>query len=285
MENINSKLFEGERSLFNSKQLEIQNTVFKNGESPLKESQNIILKNSIFGWKYPLWYCENIYLNHTTLLETARSGIWYTNHIKIENSIIEAPKTFRRGHDITLKDVFLSNASETFWNCSDIVLEHVQAKGDYFGKNSENIVLKNVLIDGNYAFDGAKNIEIHDSQLLSKDAFWNCENVVIYDSVLIGEYLGWNSKNLTLINCTVESNQGLCYIENLIIRNSKLINTDLAFEYPTIDVESLTPITSIKNPISGQIKAPEIETIILDESIINPLKTKICLTQKCVMVS
>lgn len=56
-------------------------------------------------------------------------------------------------------------------------------------------------------------MEIRNSTLLSKDAFWNSENVTVYDSFISGEYLGWNAKNLTLVNCTIESLQGLCYIE------------------------------------------------------------------------
>ena len=67
----------------------------------------------------------------------------------------------------------------------------------------------------------AENVEIHNSKLLSKDAFWNSDHVTVYDSFISGEYLGWNAKNLTLINCTIESLQGMCYIDNLIMKNCK----------------------------------------------------------------
>lgn len=107
---------------------------------------------------------------------------------------------------------------------------------------------------GNYPFDGAKNIEIHNAKMLSKDAFWNSENVTIYDSFISGEYLGWNAKNLTLINCTVESLQGMCYIENLVMKNCKLINTTLAFEYSKVDVEINGNIDSVMNPSAGVIR-------------------------------
>ena len=62
--------------------------------------------------------------------------------------------------------------------------------------------------------------------------------MTVYDSTIIGEYLAWNSKNVTFINCTIESLQGLCYIENLKMINCTLMNTTLAFEYcENIDVE------------------------------------------------
>ena len=38
---IKNKVFEGERSLFTSKDLKIYDCIFQNGESPLKESGNI----------------------------------------------------------------------------------------------------------------------------------------------------------------------------------------------------------------------------------------------------
>ena len=33
---------------------------------------------------------------------------------------------------------------------------------------------------------------------------------------------------LRFINCTIESLQGLCYIDNLVMKNCKLINTTLS---------------------------------------------------------
>ena len=97
----------------------------------------------------------------------------------------------------------LPNAQETLWNCDDVVLNDVNAKGDYFAMNSKNIKIKNFNLDGNYAFDGGENIEIRNAVMNSKDSFWNCNNVVVYDSIIIGEYLGWNSKNLKFVNCNI----------------------------------------------------------------------------------
>ena len=215
MEIIKQKYLSGERALFKSNNLKIEDSIFADGESPLKESKNIEINETIFKWKYPLWYCNDVKVTNSTLLETARSGIWYTKNISIIDSIIEAPKTFRRAQNIYLENVDLPIAQETLWNCTDIVLKAARVHGDYFGFNSINIKIDDLNLTGNYSFDGGRNIEVHNSKLISKDAFWNCENVTVYDSTIIGEYLGWNSKNITFINCTIESLQGLCYIENL----------------------------------------------------------------------
>lgn len=275
MEQLRQKKLTGERALFQSENIKIYDSVFFEGESPLKESKGIEIYGSTFKWKYPLWYCRNVILEDSFLLETARSGIWYTENINIKNSTIEAPKTFRKSNAIILKSVDLPFAQETFWDCDDIQLTNVTARGDYFGMQSKNIKAKNINITGNYAFDSVRNIEIYDSKLISKDAFWNCENVTVRNSTIIGEYLGWNSKNLTFIDCRIESLQGLCYIENLTLINCKLIDTTQAFEYSTITVESITHIDSVMNPTSGIIKAPSIGEVVLDDVKVEANKTTI----------
>ena len=275
MKLIKQQLLKGERALFNSRDLQISYSTFADGESPVKESQNIKINHSTFKWKYPLWYCKNIVVEDSTLFEMARSGIWYTENIDIRNTIIEAPKTFRRGKGITLENVNMPNADETLWNCDEISLKNVTAKGDYFGMNSTNIKIDGFQLVGNYSFDGGKNIEIRNAKMLSKDAFWNCENVTVYDSFISGEYIGWNSKKVTFVNCTIESLQGLCYMDNLVMENCLLLNTTLAFEYSTVDAQINSVIDSVMNPSGGIIRAEGIGELIMDKTKIDPEKTKI----------
>lgn len=265
----------GERALFMSDGLDIYDTIFDDGESPLKESKNISLIGCFFRWKYPLWYCENIDIKDCTWFEMGRAGVWYTNNISVKDSIVEAPKNFRRCKGLSLENVTFPNAAETLWNCDDVSIKNVSAKGDYFGMNTNNIKMDNFSLVGNYSFDGCKNVTVRNSKLISKDAFWNTENVTVYDSFITGEYLGWNAKNLTLINCTIESLQGLCYIDNLVMKNCKLINTTLAFEYSNVDAEICSKVDSVINPSSGTIKAKEIGKLIIEKDKVDPSKTKI----------
>lgn len=275
MKVIKNGSFGGERPLFASRDLAIYNTVFTEGESPLKESRNIELYGSTFSWKYPLWYCRDVKVNGCIFLEMSRSGIWYTDGIEMTDICSSAPKTFRRSKNIRLHSCKFTNAAETMWDCSDVEMHEVEITGDYFGMHCENVVAEKLTVNGNYIFDGGKNIEVRDSYLNSKDAFWNTENVVVLDSVIIGEYLGWNSKNVTFINCKIESNQGLCYIDNVKLVNCELVKTDLAFEYSTLDAEITTSIDSVKNPISGKIRAKSIGELILEKEFIDPEKTEI----------
>lgn len=265
----------GERALFGAHDIKVVDSIFADGESPLKESRNIELSGSMFKWKYPLWYAKNITVKNCTWFEMARAGVWYTDDIRVEDSAIEAPKNFRRCRNLELYRVSFPNAAETLWHCNGVKMSEVMAKGDYFAMNSENMEISGLTLYGNYSFDGVKNVTIRSSKLLSKDAFWNSENVTVYDSFISGEYLGWNAKNLTLINCTVESLQGMCYIDNLVMKNCKLINTTLAFEYSTVEAEICSTIDSVLNPTSGTIHAEAIKELIMEKDKVDPSKTMI----------
>ncbi|HJE46210.1 DUF3737 family protein [Levilactobacillus namurensis] len=276
MKEINQQVLTGERALFQGRDLHITNSTFVDGESPLKHSQNVAIDHTIFKWKYPLWYTHHAKLNHTTWQPDAHAGIWYTQDMTMTNTTVRATKTFRHAQQLRLKNVDFSDAGETLWWCDDVQLDHVTVNGDYFGMNTNNVVAHNLKVTGNYVFDGGKNIEVHDSTFITHDAFWNCENVTIYNSTIIGEYLAWNAKNITFIDCWLESDQGLCYVDHLTMRDCSLINTDLSFEYCTdIDATIKTSIDSVKNPVNGQITAPKIGQIIFDDPAIDPKQTTI----------
>ena len=276
MKENRQQIYTAERAQFFANGQRYTDCIFEDGESPLKHASNIELQGSMFRWKYPLWYTSNVTARDCTWFDMARAGVWYTKNIALERALIEAPKNFRRCEGLRLDDVSFSDAAETLWNCRDVRLSHVTAcRADYFAMNCENMTVDHLTLYGNYTFDGAKNVTIRNSKLLSKDAFWNSENITVYDSFISGEYLGWNSKNLTLINCTVESLQGMCYIENLVMKNCRLINTTLAFEYSTVKAQIDSRIDSVLNPAGGTIRAQSIGELILEKDRIDPEKTVI----------
>lgn len=275
MQKIEQQYLTGERALFHARDKSIYFSTFAEGESPLKESRNIELYNTMFKWKYPLWYSKDIKVENCYFFDMARAAIWYTDNISMVDCTIEAPKIFRRTTNIDLKNVTMVNAEETLWNCNGIKMSNVKAKGNYFAMNSENIEIEGFELVGNYSFDGCRNVVVRNAKMLSKDAFWNCDNVTVYDSFISGEYIGWNAKNVTFVNCTIESEQGLCYMENLVMENCRLLNTNLAFEYSTVKAEIKGTIDSVLNPTCGTIYAEKIDKVILEEDRINPKCTEI----------
>lgn len=277
MEKKLNQILQGERAEYFSKDVTYSECTFKDGESPLKHASNIQVEKSVFEYKYPLWNTENVKVSDSVFYELGKSGLWYIKNMSIVNTKIIAPKEFRRSSGIYLENVTFENAAETLWTCDDVELKNVRAdNGDYFAMNSSNFKADNLTLNGNYFLDGGKNVEIRNSTLNSKDAFWNCENVTVYDSYINGEYLGWYSKNLKFVNCTIESDQGLCYIDGLVLENCTLKNTKLAFEYSCgIDAEIKGFVDSVKNPVSGKIKADEIGCLIMNPKRCKPEATEI----------
>ena len=52
-------------------------------------------------------------------------------------------------------------------------------------------------------------------------------------------------------------------------------NCDLAFERSTVQANVIGNIDSVKNPLEGKIEADCIKEIIMEESVVDPAKTKI----------
>lgn len=268
---ICDRFFEGERPLYAVKNTYLHKVRFYPGESALKHSGSITAKYCEFMGKYPFWHSEQVHIEQCLFTVYARAAIWYTNNLEMKNCVVDAPKMFRRVKHLTIEDTRFSSAGETLWMCEDVTLRDVELRGaDYVFMNGENLQLERVKLQGNYSFQDAKNVVIRDSYLDSKDAFWGTENVTVYNSVLSGEYLGWHSKNLRLVNCTIRGEQPLCYATDLVMENCIMEETDLCFEYSSLDAVIDSDIISVKNPLSGSIKAKSIGEVIIDQHSRDP---------------
>lgn len=274
-EKISNGDFTGERALFNRFSLKVTDSLFHDGESPLKEGKDLEVTGCTFAWKYPLWYGTILDVENCLFKEEARAGIWYSKAATFRNCRIDAPKCFRRCSELSIKDCDFGKAEETLWNCDAVSLENITAKGTYFAMGSKNLKVKNLHLVGDYGFDSCENLEIRNSTLITKDAFWNCKNVTLINCTVEGEYFGWNSDNVTLINCRVKSHQGFCYMKFLKLENCVLEGSDLIFEYCTLDADVKGSVESIKNPSAGRIKVEKVGELILESDKIDPYKTEI----------
>lgn len=287
MKQIKNAEFGGERPLFASSDLQLDNVVIHAGESALKECSNIIAVNCRFEGKYPFWHVNGFTIKNSLFTEGSRAALWYSQNLTMTDTRVEAPKMFREMDSIKLENVQLSNAQETLWHCCNVELKNVQIdKADYLFMYSENIHIENYAQNGNYSFQYCKNVEIRNAVINSKDAFWNTENVTIYDSEINGEYLGWHSKNLRLVNCKISGTQPLCYAYNLILENCRMADDcDLAFECSSVQAVIKSPIYSVKNPRTGSIMAESYGEIILDEHIKAPADCELKLCDECFCLS
>lgn len=282
MKRIENAEFGGERPLFASHNLQIENVTIHAGESALKECSNIDAVRCRFEGKYPFWHVDGFTVKDCLFTEGARAALWYSKNLKMSDTLVEAPKMFREMDGIELENVKIPNAAETLWHCKNVSLKNVEVeKADYLFMHSENIRIEDYRQQGNYSFQYCKNVVIRNADIDSKDAFWNTEDVTVIDSSLNGEYLGWHSHRLHLINCKIGGTQPLCYAHDLILENCSFAeDCDLAFEYAEVQADVKGHVVSIKNPRTGSIAVDSVGEIILDENIKAPADCKITVRNK-----
>lgn len=286
MKTISNTFYEGERPLFATNNLRLEKVKFYPGESALKECRNVEARQCEFMCKYPFWHNDGALIDDCLFTVYSRAAIWYSKNIRMVNCRVDAPKMFREIDGLHIENVILPNAGETCWNCRDVTLRNVEAKGgDYIFMNNVGVDIDGFRLQGNYSFQDARKVVVRNAVLDSKDAFWKTEDVTVYDSVINGEYLGWYSKNLRLVNCRISGTQPLCYCENLRLENCTMdADADLSFEYSTLEAVINGPVASVKNPGKGFIRAHSIGEIILDGNCPDPEACRITVTGKTCLV-
>lgn len=281
MKTIENKTYGGERPLFASHNLRLVNVTIEPGESALKACSDIVAENCEFQGKYPFWHVDRFRIDHCLFRPGARAALWYSHHLEMTDTLVEAPKMFREMTDLSLERVRIPDAEETLWHCSGVRLRDVEVEhADYLFMHSSDIDIDRYRQHGNYSFQYCHNVVIRNAEIHSKDAFWGTEDVTVYDSSLDGEYLGWHSKRLHLVRCHISGTQPLCYATDLVLEDCTFdADADLAFEDSVLRAVVNSPITSVKNPRSGSIHAKSIGEIILDKNILAPADCKITTEQ------
>ena len=269
--------FGGERPLFGSRDLRLENVIIREGESAIKECSNIEAYDCRFEGNYPFWHVHGFRIERCRFDVGGRSALWYSDHLLMKDTVVDAPKMFREMSSLKLENVTLNDADEVFWRCKDLRLRNVVLRGGtYPFMFSRGIYVDGLESDSKYVFQYVKDVEIHNARITTKDAFWEVENVTVYDSVLNGEYLGWHSKNLRLVRCHISGEQPLCYASDLVLENCTFDpSCDRAFEYSTLQADIRGSITNIKNPSSGRIVADSIGSVTLDANIKAPADCEI----------
>lgn len=267
MELLKDMEYGGERPLFGSRDLKLENVTIHAGESALKNCADIVAEHCTFEGKYPFWHVDGFTIHDCLFTPGARAALWYSRNLKMTDTQVDAPKMFREMDGITLRNVRIPDAQETLWHCSNVDIADVKVENaDYLFMHSSNIRIKDWEQHGNYSFQYCRNVEISNAVIHSKDAFWGTENITIYDSELHGEYLGWHSRRLTLVRCRISGTQPLCYCRDLKLIDCEFdADCDLAFEDSEVNAVVTTPITSVKNPMRGSISAPDFGEIIIDK--------------------
>ncbi len=264
---IQNKVLDEERALYGLDCITVIDCKFDgpaDGESALKECKNVKVENTFFNLRYPFWHNHSLEIYNSELTEFCRAAIWYTENGTLSNSKLHGIKMLRECKNIVINNC--SIISEEFgWFCNNIDLNNCNMTGAYVFLRGENLSFQNTVLIGKYSFQYITNSVFDGCNFDTKDAFWHAKNITVRNSTLKGEYLGWYSENLTLENCHIIGTQPLCYCKNLKLINCTMEQCDLAFEKSSVDATVNSHILSVKNPLSGRVKARSVGEIIIDD--------------------
>ncbi|WP_419020219.1 DUF3737 family protein [Eubacterium callanderi] len=267
MKTIENQTFDMERALYGSKDLMVKDCAFDgpaDGESALKECCDIQAEHCFFNLRYPFWHVHGLKLRNSEMTGLCRAALWYSDHIEITGTKLHGIKALRECSQVTMRDCDIIS-SEFGWSAGEVRMEHCTAESEYFMMRSRDLHFSDVRFQGKYSFQYIRNAIFEHCVFDTKDAFWHAKNVTVKDSIVKGEYLAWYSDGLTLINCKIMGTQPLCYCKKLRLVDCEMIDTDLAFEKSDVEAVIVTPVVSVKNPLSGHILAPAVGEIILDD--------------------
>ncbi|HHU65618.1 hypothetical protein H702_00250 [Streptococcus equinus JB1] len=265
---IKNQTYDEERALYASSDILVDTCQFTgaaDGESALKESKNIEVRDSYFNLRYPFWHDKDLVITDSEMTENCRAALWYSDDIRISHSKLHGIKALRECSNVAISDSEIISP-EFGWSVKDIAMTDTVVTSEYFMLHSERLHFHQVTLNGKYSFQYITDSVFEDCEFNTKDAFWHAKNVVIKNSIIKGEYLAWYSENVTFENCTIIGTQPFCYCKNLTLINCKMLDADLAFEKSEVTASITTAMISIKNPLSGVITVSNLDELIMDDA-------------------
>ncbi len=267
MKTITNQIFDEERALYGEHDVIAQSCKFDgpaDGESAFKECRNIIANKCFFNLRYPFWHNQGLKIADSEMTELCRAALWYSNDMEITNTKLHGIKALRECGNVKMSgcDVI---SPEFGWSVHDMEMTDCTAESEYFMMRSNHLKFSKVNFKGKYSFQYIEDSVFENCVFDTKDAFWHAKNVTVRNSVVKGEYLAWYCENVIFENCKIIGTQPLCYCKGLKLIHCEMTDTDLCFEKSEVDAAITTPVISIKNPLSGEIRVPAVGEIIRDD--------------------
>lgn len=262
-----NKTYGEERALYGIRDSKVVGCRFdgeEDGESALKECRNIDVENCYFNLRYPLWHVDDATLKDVEMTEKCRAALWYDSDVRISDSKLNGIKALRECDSVALVGCDI-NSEEFGWRCRGVYIDSCTLNSQYPFFECKGMEVDWLKMTGKYSFQYIENSTFKNCEFKTKDAFWHAKNVTVYDSVISGEYLAWYSENLRLVRCKISGTQPLCYCNGLVLEDCEMEGTDLSFERSDVQATIKGSVMSVKNPISGYIRADSIGEIILDD--------------------
>ena len=171
-EKIIGQTFDQERALYNLKDTQVVDCIFAgpaDGESALKESRDVALKNCRFSLRYPLWHSKKFLMEDSSMDELTRAAIWYASDGTIKNSILGGIKCLRECDRMKLDG--LHNPFSGVWigNAGILRSKNSQVESEYFLLECKDVQIDHLKMKGKYSFQYIENMKIDHSELDTKE--------------------------------------------------------------------------------------------------------------------
>lgn len=148
METIKNQKFGGERPLFGVHDVRLEDIEIVDGESGIKCCKQVECHNSKFYGKYPWWHVDGSLITNCYFAPGSRSAIWYSDDMVMRDCVIDGPKFFREMKNVTLENVKITDADETFWRIDGLKIKNVELhQGTYPFMFSKNIYVDGLVSD------------------------------------------------------------------------------------------------------------------------------------------
>lgn len=267
MKTIENQTFDMERAFYASSGIALKDCTFDgpaDGESALKESENIRVSHCFFNLRYPFWHDNGLIIADSEMTELCRAALWYSSDVEIADTKLHGIKALRECSRVKMRGCDIISP-EFGWSVQDMEMKDCKVQSEYFMMRSGRLHFTDVELKGKYSFQYIQDSVFEGCRFDTKDAFWHAKNVMVRNSVIKGEYLAWYCENVTFENCKITGTQPLCYCRNLKLIDCEMIDADLSFEKSDVEAVVTTPVVSIKNPLSGCIRVPCVGEIIRDD--------------------
>ncbi len=244
MQIVENKIFDEERALYGSRNIEAINCKFDgpaDGESAFKESVDISVRDCLFNLRYPFWHDRNLSIESSEMTEHCRAALWYSENVSVKDTKMYGIKALRECADVKISDCEIISP-EFGWSVRGIEMKNSHVQSEYFMMRSERLTFDQVMFNGKYSFQYITDSVFTNCEFDTKDAFWHAKNVVVKDSLIKGEYLAWYCEDVTFENCTIIGTQPLCYCRGLTLVNCRMLECDLAFEKSDVNATILSSV-------------------------------------------
>ena len=147
---IQNRTFDEERALYHLCNATVENCIFRgpaDGESAMKESHGLTVKDCTFSLRYPFWHTTDFTVSDSRMEEGCRAALWYCENGKLERCEMHGVKALRECQHMTLSHIE-AVSPEFGWNCSDVCIDHSDITSEYFLMGSSDILLHDFTLHG-----------------------------------------------------------------------------------------------------------------------------------------